>query len=154
MHGRLFEIREERRPQEEWVNESYFYEEETSNWSDWMQTSEDREGDLKWLKEVLPSSIFKVEGDEIEVISNGREYVEQWIEELKKKTGELTFESFTGFMSTWYIKNKLNNMLGSDFMFMTDYSDYAHNPTEFIRDCINNYQGRKLYVCGIIDYHF
>ena len=154
MHGRLFEIREQRLPEDEWMCVDHFYEEDTSSWCDWMQDSECREDDLEWLKESLPSSIFKVEGDEIEIISDGKDFVEGWISEVKKKTDELTYESFTSFMSTWYIRNKLKNMIDSDFMFKTDYEDYVHNPTDFIRECITQYQGKKLYVCGIIDYHF
>ena len=123
MHGRLFEIRENRLPEDEWMCVEHFYEEDTSSWCDWMQDSECREDDLEWLNESLPSSIFKVEGDEIEIISDGKDFVEGWISEVKKKVDELTYESFTSFMSTWYIRNKLKNMIDSDFMFKTDYED-------------------------------
>ena len=154
MHGRLFEIREQRLDRDEWITESAFYEEETGNWCDWVMVSEDREGDLEWLKSALPASIFKVEGDEIEIISDGKEFVEEWIEELKKKVNSLTYEKAMSFSGLYQIKWSLSNMLNNDFMFYSDYSEYAHNPTEFIQDCLCNYQGKKLYVCGIIDYHF
>ena len=154
MHGRLFEIREERIPQDEWVNEFSFCDEDTSSWCDWMCDSADREDDLKWLKKVLPTSIFKVDGDEIEIISDGREFVEKWIEDVRELVNRLDYESFTGYASTWAIERTLQNMIGSDFMFRTSYADYAHGSTEFIKYCINSGKGTKLYVCGIIDYHY
>lgn len=153
MHGRLFEIREQRLDRDEWITEEAFYNEETGSWCDWMVVSEDRERDLEWLKSALPASIFKVEGDEIEIISDGKEFVEEWIEKLKSKVNSLTYEKAMSFLGLYQIKNGLNNMIDNDFMFYTDYSEYAHNPTEFIQDCLCNYQGKKLYVCGIIDYH-
>lgn len=154
MHGRIFEIREERLPREEWMNESSFYEEETGSWCDWMRDSEDRKDDLNWLKSALPSSIFKVRGGVIEVISDGKEYIEEWIEGLKKQIDELTTEKAKTSSAVHSIKRNLEDMIDVDFMFYTDYTPYPHLSTEFIRDCINNYQGKKLYVCGIIDYHY
>lgn len=153
MHGRIFEIREERLPREEWMNETYLYDEDTS-FADFYNDSEDREEDLKWLKDTLPSSMFKMEGDEIEIISDGKEVVEKFIERLKNAAGELSYDSVVGSQSIHRLKYKLKGALHEDFMFRTDYADYCHNSTEFLKDCINIYQGKKLYVCGIIDYHF
>ena len=154
MHGRLFEIREKRLDRDEWITEGSFYNEETGSWCDWMMVSESREEDLEWLKSALPASIFKVEGDEIEIISDGKEFVEEWIEELKKKVNSLTYEKAMSFSGLYQIKSSLSNMLHNDFMFYSDYNENAHNPTGFIQDCLCHYQGKKLYVCGIIDYHF
>lgn len=153
MHGRIFEIREERLPREEWMNETYFYDEDTS-FADYYKDSEDREGDLQWLKQTLPPSMFRMEGDEIEVISDGKEVIEKWIERMKEEINKLDYESVLMFPTTNLIKYKMKGMLHEDFMFCTDYADYCHDSTEFAKDCINNYQGKKLYVCGIIDYHW
>lgn len=153
MHGRIFEIREERLPREEWMNETHLYDEDTS-FADCYNDSEDREDDLQWLKEALPSSMFRMEGDEIEIISDGKEVVEKWIERMKKEVNKLDYESVVKSSETYRIKYMMKGMLHEDFMFRTDYADYCHNSTDFVMDCINNYQGKKLYVCGILDYHF
>ena len=153
MHGRIFEIREKRLPREEWMNETHLYDEDVS-FACYYNDSEDREDDLRWLKETLPSSMFRMEGDEIEIISDGKEVVEKWIERMKEEVNKLDYESvLMGFPITC-VKCKVGGMLHEDFRFRTDYSDYFHDSTEFALDCIKNYQGKKLYVCGIIDFHF
>ena len=154
MHGRIFEIREERLPREEWMKASDFYEEDTRGWCDYLHDSEDRKDDLDWLKSGLPSSIFKLDGDKIEIISDGKEFVEEWIAELKEEVNKLTYDTFTQGVAATKVKTKLNSMIKSGFMFYTDYACYPHNPTSFIRDCITAHQGKTFYVCGIIDYHY
>lgn len=153
MHGRIFEIREERLPREEWMNETHLYDEDTS-FADYYIDSEDREGDLQWLKQTLPPSMFRMDGDEIEIISDGKDVIEKWIERMKKEVDKLDYESVVKFSETHRIKYMMKGMLHEDFMFRTDYADYCHDSTAFVKDCINNYQGKKLYVCGIIDFHF
>lgn len=154
MHGRIYEIRTQRLNNELWMNETDLYDEVDGSWCDYVADSDDRKDDLEWLKSALPKSIFKVEGDVVEVISDGREFVDEWIDDLKKEVNALSYDKFTDLMDVCHIKMKMNNMIGFDMMFKTDYSDYPHNPTSFIKDCINQYQGKKLYVCGIVDYHF
>lgn len=153
MHGRIFEIREQRLDREEWMNETYLYDQDTS-FADYYYDSENREDDLQWLKDTLPSSMFRMNGDEIEVISDGKEVVEKWIERMKDEVNKLNYESTLKKPLTHRIKYKLKGMLHEDFLFCTDYADYIHDSTDFVKDCINHYQGKKLYVCGIIAFHF
>lgn len=153
MHGRIFEIREQRMPKEEWLNETDLYDEDTS-FADYYRDSEDREDDLEWLKSALPSSMFKMEGDEIEIISDGKEIMEKFIDRIKAEANELSYESVVKGVQKYKLGLALKGALHSDFMFYTDTAGYCHDSTEFLTDCINYCQGKKLYVCGILDYHF
>lgn len=155
MTGKIFELREERLPKEDWINESDFYEVD-NKFFDWVETANDeaRAEFLIELKNALPASMFKMEGDEITVISDGKEVVEEWIEKIKRMANELTYQSVTTFPTLNQLRYKLKGMVHEDFKFQTDYADYAHDSTEFVKDCIANYQGKKLYVCGIVIYHF
>lgn len=154
MHGRIFELREQILPKDEWITQYSFCEHDDRSWYDYMRESDDREEDLQWLKNVLPPSIFRVSGEVVEIISDGREFVEAWIEELKKEVNALSYDEFKPWDPLYRIQSRMKNMLRADFMFVTDYEDYPHDPTTFIRHCINQYKGKKLYICGIVDYHY
>lgn len=153
MHGRIFEIREGKLDKEDWLKEDDLYDEDL-NFCDYFYDSENREDDLKWLKECLPPSIFKVNGDEIEIVSDGKEHIEEWLKEVQKRAAALSYENVTSCSETDKVRNLLKNVFNVDFMFYTDYSSYCHDSFNFLMDCINNYQGKKLYVCGILNYHY
>lgn len=138
---------------EDWLKEDDLYDEDL-NFCDYVSDSEDRAYDLEWLKESLPPSIFKVNGDEIEIVSDGKEHIEEWLKRVRKEVESLSYESVLSGFDIYGLRNTLKNVFNVDFMFYTDYSSYCHDSFDFLMDCINNYQGKKLYVCGILDYRY
>lgn len=152
MHGRIYEFSLERMPQDDWCTEFSFYDNDISDFADWIGSSpSDRGYDLDDLKRILPSSMFKMEGDEIEIISNGEELIENWLYELKEQVNNLDCQNWA--KEIWHIQRKIKNMLDADIMFRNYYGNIL-NPTEFIEYCIRYYKGTKLYIGGIVDYHY
>lgn len=153
MIGKIIELRESRLPKEGWMDEIDFYDVD-NKFFDWVETSKEREKDLASLKATLPTSMFRMEEDEIEIISDGKEVVENWIAQNREMTDNLSYKSVMTFPTLLMLKNKLKSMIDLDYKFITDYADYTQDSTAFVQDCISNYQGKKLYVCGIINYHY
>lgn len=167
MHSRIFQLSTKRLPEEKWIDESNISESDMGYLGiDYCRVSNNREEDLEWLAECLPKDVFKVEGDRIEIISDGsclwEAHKAKMLDVIKNMEYSGSGNPRQNFfaLGDYTIARMAKNMLGIDFLFYIDCWDqccgrsndllhYALYAMKDDKDC-----PRTLYVNGILDYHF
>lgn len=166
MHSRIFQLSAERLPEDEWIDESNISEYDMGfNGIDYCRISEDREDDLEWLANVLPKEVFKVEGDRIEIISDGsclwEAHKAQMIDTVKNMeyTGAENPRQNFFALGDYILARMAKNMLDTDFLFYIDgWNGCCSKSNDLLHYALyamkNDNSPRVLYVNGILDYHF
>lgn len=165
MHSRIFQLSEKRLPEDEWIDESNISEYEMGvNGIDYCRISEDREDDLEWLANVLPKEVFKVEGDRIEIISDGsclweahKAQMLDVIKNMEYSGSENPRQNFFA-LGDYILARMAKNMLGIDFLFYIDcWNGCCSKSNDLLHYALyamkNETASRVLYVNGILDYH-
>lgn len=166
MHSRIFQLSTKRLDKEEWINEDDISEADMGyNGIDYCFESDDREEDLKWLANHLPKEVFKVEGDRIEIISDGsclwEAHKTKMIDAIKNMAytgGESAYQDFFA-LGGYIIARMAKNMLGLDFLFyIDDWNECCGKSNDLLQYVLyameDDKHSKVLYVNGILDYHF
>lgn len=158
MHARIYQICLENKCQDEWITEHSITDSDMGYLGiDYTFTSKDREDDLEWLKQCLPADMFLMEGNEITILNDGTKTLRNAFEQIKEYVNSINIDEYVDDMTffEYRIKNKSRDILGIAHLFFVDgWFDYPTYSTEFIRYCHTLNPGTKIYVNGILDYHF
>lgn len=158
MHARIYQISLENKCQDDWITEFSITESDMGYLGiDYASPSTSREKDLEWLKECLPTDMFLMEGNEITILNDGTETLTNVFERIKEYVNGIDIDEYVNDMTffEYRIKAKSRDILDISHLFFTDgWSDYPTYSTEFVRYCHTLKPGTKIYVNGILDYHF
>ena len=157
MHGRIYQILTKPLPQSEWLTARQFDCLDDSTIDYVRESPSSRTEDLQYLLEVLPTSLFKMEGDTIEVTTDGHTFMEEVFHRLLDDIGELQLytsdpSKFSLFL--YKIGCYCGNLLGTSVMFCIDGQAYPSSSTDFIMDSLLYHSGQKFYIGAILDYHY
>ena len=165
MHSRIFQLSTKRLPEEEWITDLSISEADMGyHGIDYCGENYDRENDLERLANVLPKEVFKVEGDKIEIISDGsclwEAHKAKMIEVIKNMEylgGETPYQSFFN-LGGYKITCMAKNMLDTDFLFyIDDWNGCCGTSNDLLHYAIHAMASKDypkvLYVNGILDYH-
>lgn len=166
MHSRIFQLSTKRLPKDEWIDDNYFVDDYAYFGIDYTGESEDRKGDIEWLKEILPEKMFKVEGNKITIINNGECLFGEYKKDLIKKATNLIFEageepgavlhSFVG-VGAYEISQRAKRIIDTDMLFSIEGWNnlgYSNDLVEYAHFVFKNGKSKTLYINGILDYHF
>lgn len=158
MHARIYQISLENKCQDDWISEDSITESDMGYLGiDYITESRDREDDLKWLKDCLPTSMFSVEGNEITLLNDGNEILRRSFNSIKDFVNGVDVEDYIKdlIMFEYRIKSKSRDILNICHLFFIDgWAGHPCHSTDFVRFCHGCKPGTKLYVNGILDYHF
>lgn len=174
MHSFIYQIKAINRPtNDELIDEDYFDESYLNEHGvDYMTLLEDgserRNDALENLKEILPESMFKVDGDCIEVISDGKEVFEAWKKymlelvsnmeyQLEVKTADDFCHDFCG-VGSYLVEKNAKTLINTYSLFYSLDEDGSVFETLSSGTSLvlfaKRYVGKKLYVGSIFDYHW
>lgn len=165
MHARIYQLNTERLPKEDWINEYTFEPDHLNQFLvDYVNDNreEHRNEDLKWLKELLPETTFKMEGDEITIIGDGRESFYEWRLKAFSLLNNMNYDSWAR-NDSYKLLNMGRKIIDTDHLFyiedwsglgwvntLFEVAKYAHE--DMLKSGSEEYP--KLYVNGILDFHY
>ena len=158
MHARIYQISLENKCEEDWINDELITDSDMAYYGiDYVCESDEREDDLQWLKDTLPTDMFSVNGNEITLLNDGADILASHFKKIKDYINGISEENYVNdtFPYDYKIKNLVNNILNIEHLFFID--DWSNCPTysiDFIRYCHQRGKGTKFYVNGILDYHY
>ena len=170
MHSFIYQIKAINRPtNDELIDEDYFddsyYNEHGIDYMTLLEDGSERRNDaLENLKEILPESMFKVDGDCIEVLSDGKEVFEAWKEELLELVTNMEYDMEGGLhysfcsLGEYSIKTQSRSLFPTDSLFSLfdeegDIWETLERSTALVLFA-KRYVGKKLYVGSIFDDHW
>ncbi len=158
-HYSIYQIEKEPVEKECYINESDFYDEAQSGWADWFHDLNEREQEIQ-IEYLSKSSgireLFRIEGREMTFLG-GDSFMEKWFNEIKTLSNELTIDSFKNdYLSTWDLEKTINQTHLRMFDRIYGFEgDYAITFGDFVWSvCKNLKPGDKLYIGGVVDFHF
>ena len=159
MHAWIYQISDS--PIEEIINEDTLNQGEGTDYDYCAEISEEgRKSAIETLKGyILPSGMFRqIDETTFEYQGGIDEWKEQWVKRIQDLASELNVENVLKFVGHSYkLERELKNPLDTASRFYlsaeTDQT-YAEESVELMRWIENLEVGSKIYVGGIIDFHF
>lgn len=159
MHSWIYQISDS--PIEEVINEDSLNQGEGTDYDYCAAISvEERKEAVKTLLEnILPLDMFKqVDDKAFEYVGGIEEWKRQWVERIQQKAAAINNENVMDFVgATYKLEQEIQNPLDTDAHFYLcgdSCQNFAEKSAELMR-WINTLQvGSKLYIGGIIDFHF
>lgn len=152
MHSRIFQVNKKPIKEEDYISESDYWEHWfTNEIADYVVDSDDRNDDIKWLKESAKGYTVghDINGDYI-MITNRIEYFSNAFKRFKETLDSIkdcTIEHFIdGMHEIWSLKNVYEDRFG----FYVDANGELMTFDSFIRYCN---EGDIYYIGGTLDYH-
>ena len=154
MHGRIYEIREDKLPQEEWVNEGDFWDDNfIGSVADYVvtRTGNERHTDIERLR-TLTKDVFEITQDgndyALRLAENGKhEYFGERLEKLKSTFAHMTLDDFCDSYKVYHISTLINDTF-ANYVYG---SDGWETLDDFIRQMREN---EVYYIGGTLDYHY
>ena len=167
MHSRIFQLSPTKLDKDEWLGISDISEFSMGLFGiDYVSDYDiDRNWDLENLAHVLPKEVFKVEGDKIEIISDGsclweahKKKMLDLLNSMEYCGGEKPSRSYLSF-GGYSIARMGKNMLDIDYLFYIDNWDggigTANDLLEYAIQAMKDDKfPNVLYINSILDYHF
>lgn len=159
MHAWIYQISDT--PIKETINEDTLYQGDGTDYDYCAEISEEgRKSAIETLKgDILPSGMFRqIDETTFEYQGGIDEWKEQWVKRIQDLASELNVENVLKFVGHSYkLERELKNPLDTASQFYlsaeTDQT-YAEESVELMRWIENLEVGSKIYVGGIIDFHF
>ena len=159
MHAWIYQISDT--PIKETINEDTLYQGDGTDYDYCAEISgEGRKSAIETLKGyILPFGMFRqIDETTFEYQGGIDEWKEQWVERIQDLASELNVENVLKFVGHSYkLERELKNPLDTASQFYlsaeTDQT-YAEESVELMRWIENLEVGSKIYVGGIIDFHF
>lgn len=159
MHAWIYQISDT--PIKETINEDTLYQGDGTDYDYCAEISEERrKSAIETLKGyILPSGMFRqIDETTFEYQGGTDEWKEQWVERIQDLASELNVENVLKFLGHSYkLERELKNPLDTASQFYlsaeTDQT-HAEESVELMRWIENLEVGSKIYVGGIIDFHF
>ncbi len=159
MHAWIYQISDS--PIEETLNEDTLYQGDGTDYDYCSAISEEgRKNAMETLKDyILPLGMFRQIDDAMFEYQGGiDEWKAQWVKRIQERAAELNVENVLQFVGhTYKLERELKNPQNTCSQFYlsseTDQT-YAEELVELMRWIEDLEVGSKIYVGGIIDYHF
>lgn len=160
MHSTIYQLSTERLDKDEWINENTFLEGYGEHGIDYTNADVDRDWQLEKLSDILPKSVFKVEGDKITILNNGECLFEQYKKDLQEILDKMTYncgrDSALG-IGAYRLSQRAMKIIDTSSLFHIpewNWLDTSNTLIEYANYVFEKDKPKILYVNGILDYHY
>lgn len=161
MHAKVYQITKHRVDKENYLNENTLTQGDSSDYDYCSEISEEERAESidTLVNQILPKGMFTLVGSDELVFNGGNyEWIHKWVDAIHKKSDEVTADNVTHWIGAAYqLQKVINNPLGTDSHFYLSESTtqtFAEPSAELMRMVCKLRKGERLYIGGIIDYHF
>ena len=161
MHAKVYQITKRRVDKENYLNENTLTQGDSSDYDYCSEISEEERAESidTLVNQILPKGMFTLIGsDELVFMGGTPEWIHQWVETIHKKSEEVNVMNVTHWIGAAYqLQKVINNPLETDshFYLSEDTTQtYGEPSAELMRMVCRLKIGERLYIGGIIDYHF
>ena len=157
MHSRIFQISEQPIQQEDYINETYFYDHWFLNRiADYVNDDTDRQDDIEWLKTCCSDDGISFGEDKdgaFLIIEDKHKFFEKSFARFQECLSNLLNKTLDDFISYSMSMDmyRLNNSYNDDCGFYTYHDGELVTFDEFVRYYKTN---TKYYFGATIDYHY
>ena len=161
MHAKVYQITRQRVDEDNILNENTLEQGESTDYDYCSEISEEErtESINTLVNNILPKGMFTLVGSD-ELVFNGgtTEWIHNWVNAIHEKSEDVNVGNVTNWIGAAYqLKKVINNPLGTDSHFYrseTTTQPYGEESAELMRMVCKLRIGERLYIGGIIDYHF
>lgn len=161
MHAMVYQLSKEKMEKENWLNEDTLLQGDGSDY-DWCSelSAEEREAAIETLAaSILPTGMFRLmDGETLEYLGGLDKWKQSWVSVIQQKAlcvNEVNVMDGTG--ETYRLEKEIKNPLHTDCHFYLDSEgsqSYAEPSAELMRFIAELNVGDRLFIGGIIDFHF
>lgn len=156
MHARIYQISLKNKHQDDWITEHSISDTDMGSLGiDYTAPSRNRNEDLELLKIALPTDMFSMNGNEVTLLNDGTDVLRKALISIRGYVNGITED---GYINSGMFEDRITslscNVLNVNHLFYIDDDSEPVRSTEFIRYCHALKPGTKLYINGILDYHF
>ena len=161
MHAKVYQITKHRVDEDNILNENTLEQGESTDYDYCSEISEEERAESisTLVNDILPKGMFTLVGSD-ELVFNGgtTEWIHNWVNAIHEKSEDVNVGNVTHWIGAAYqLKKVINNPLGTDSHFYlseTTTQTYGEESAELMRMVCKLRIGERLYIGGIIDYHF
>ena len=161
MHAKVYQITKHRVDEDNFLNENTLEQGESTDYDYCSEISEEERAESigTLVNDILPKGMFTLVGSD-ELVFNGgtTEWIHNWVNAIHEKSDDVNVGNVTHWIGAAYqLKKVINNPLGTDSHFYlseTTTQTYGEESAELMRMVCKLRIGERLYIGGIIDYHF
>ena len=161
MHAKVYQITKRRVDKENYLNENTLTQGDSSDYDYCSEISEEERAESinTLVNQILPKGMFTLIGSDELVFNGGTpEWLQQWVDTIHKKSEEVNVMNVTHWIGAAYqLQKAINNPLVTDSHFYLSEDNtqtYGEESAELMRMVCKLKIGERLYIGGIIDYHF
>lgn len=160
MHSTIFQLSTERLSEDKWINENTFLEDYGKFGIDYTNEDIDRQEAIERLAEILPKSVFKVEGDKVTILNNGECLFEQYKKDLQQILDKMTYnkdiDSALSLGAYRLFKRAMRIIDCNSLFHIPDWNwlGTSNDVLEYANYAFEKGKPKVLYIGGILDYHF
>lgn len=161
MHGKIFQITEEKPLKDNFLNEDTL-EQGDGHYYDYCSEIDEEERKFhidNLINNILPKGMFElVSVDAIRYNGGANKWKEEFVAAIQEKAQAVTPDNCTMWIGEVYqLEKYLKNPLDTGYQFYMDeqgISGYAEQSYSFLQTVSQFEPGKLLYIGGVIDYHF
>ena len=161
MHAKVFQITKQRVSEDNILNENTLEQGDSSDYDYCSEISEEerRVSIDALVNQVLPQGMFTlINNDELVFNGGALKWVQQWVKNIHEKARDVTAKNVTDWIGAAYqLQKVVKNPLGTDSLFYLSEDNtqtYGEPSAELMRMVCKLKKGERLYVGGVIDFHF
>ena len=161
MHAKVYQITKRRVDKENYLNENTLTQGDSSDYDYCSEISEEERAESidTLVNQILPKGMFTLIGSDELVFNGGTpEWTQQWVINIHEKARDVTAKNVTNWIGAAYqLQKVVNNPLATDSHFYLSEDNtqtYGEESAELMRMVCKLRIGERLYIGGIIDYHF
>lgn len=159
MHAWIYQISDS--PIEEFINEDTLNQGGGTDYDYCAEISEEERKtaiDTLWA-DILPKGMFKMIDESTLLYYGGfDEWKQKWVESIQQKASQLNRDNVMDYVGiAYHLERELKNPLdaSSHFYLCGDSSQtFAEESVEFMRWIGGLKVGSKIYIGGVVDFHF
>lgn len=165
-HSRIFQYSNQPIDEENYIGESYFYDDNANGQSfhgeycgDYVNERDelDRIDDIKWLTMSLSKFNIRLEGEDKFVLGNGfkRAIQDFWYDGIRECFEALDKENLARYQERWHLKYAITDPLsgGFGFLFFSDEDQTLSASDDFFEFLLRLNEGDAFYIGATLDYH-
>lgn len=161
MHAMVYQLSMENVKKEKWLNEDTLLQGDGSNYDWCSDISEDerKAAIVELVASILPAGMFRLIGSEtLEYLGGMHEWKTSWVSSIRRKALCIHEGNVMELIvETYRLEKEIKNPLRTDCHFYLDsegLQSYAEPSAELMRLVDDMKVGDRLYIGGIIDFHF